>query len=284
MKITFLGTGTSNGVPVIGCECEVCRSTDQHDKRLRSSILIEFDDSDSSQVSADGRNYKLDEDSILAAPQSSATRLLIDCGPDFREQMMELPYGPIHALLVTHEHYDHVGGIDDFRPFCVFNTIDIYGEPLVVQHLEERLPYCFGPGKYPSAPKLQLNAILPNEPLKIRGIEILPLRVMHGRLPILGFRIGDFAYITDMSEMPDETFAKLQGLDTLVVNALRKTPHPTHQSVGEAIDLVQRLAPRRAYLTHLAHSAGLHADSAALLPPNISFAYDGLVIETSDPQ
>lgn len=279
MKITFLGTGTSNGVPVIGCECEVCRSKDPRDKRLRSSILIEFDDENPSPAFADGRNYKLDEDSILATPQSYATRILIDCGPDFREQMMHQSYGPIHALLVTHEHYDHVGGIDDFRPFCVFNTIDIFGEPLVVQHLEERLPYCFGPSKYPSAPKLRLNTLLPNEALCIRGIEILPLRVMHGKLPILGFRIGNFAYITDMSEMPDETFLQLQGLDTLVVNALRKSPHPTHQSIAEAVALVERLAPRRAFFTHLAHSAGLHAESAALLPPNVSFAYDGLEIE-----
>lgn len=280
MKITFLGTGTSNGVPVIGCQCEVCQSRDSHDKRLRSSIMIEFDSEPSSagDERAVGHSYKLDEDSILAVPDSASTRILIDCGPDFREQMLHQPYGPVHALLVTHEHYDHVGGIDDFRPFCVFNTINIYGEPLVVQHLEERLPYCFGPGKYPSAPKLQLNAILPGQQLVINGVEIMPLRVMHGKLPILGFRIGKFAYITDMSTMPDETFNQLQGLDTLVVNALRKNPHPTHQSIDEAVELIGRLKPRRAYLTHLAHSAGLHAESKAMLPANVEFAYDGLQI------
>lgn len=279
MKITFLGTGTSNGVPVIGCECATCRSTDPRDKRLRSSVLIEFDDSTDIPPQPNATAYKLDEDSILTSTNLNKTRILIDCGPDFRQQMLEQPYGPIHALLVTHEHYDHVGGIDDFRPYCIFNTIDIYGEPLVVKHLEERLPYCFGPGKYPSAPKLQLNAILPNQPLSIRGVEIMPLRVMHGKLPILGFRIGKMAYITDMSTMPEETFMQLQGLDTLIVNALRKTPHPTHQSVDEAVELIGRLKPRRAYLTHLAHSAGLHAESEKLLPAGIEFAYDGLCIE-----
>lgn len=278
MKVTFLGTGTSNGVPVIGCQCEVCRSQDAHDKRLRSSIMLEFDDVSQEAEVMPGKSYKLDEDSILATSQSNATRILIDCGPDFRQQMLKQKYGPVHALLVTHEHYDHVGGIDDFRPFCVFDTINIYGEPLVVRHLEERLPYCFGPGKYPSAPKLQLNAITPYNPLIVRGIEIMPLRAMHGRLPILGFRIGSFAYITDMLTMPNESFEMLKGLDTLVVNALRVSQHPTHQSIAEAVRLIDKLKPRQAYLTHLAHSAGLHAQSSSNLPPNVAFAYDGLVL------
>lgn len=282
MKITFLGTGTSNGVPVIGCECEVCRSTDSRDKRLRSSVLLKFESSDVEQSSSNQSpdaarsSYKLDEDSVLASPTNVGVRILIDCGPDFRQQMLSQPYGPIHALLVTHEHYDHVGGIDDFRPFCVFNTINIYGEPLVVQHLEERLPYCFGAQRYPSAPKLQLNVIMPNTEIDVSGIRIMPLRVMHGRLPILGFRIGRFAYITDMSTMPSETKNQLYDLDLLVVNALRKNPHPTHQSIDEAISLIAELNPKRAYLTHLAHSAGLHAESFFFLPGNIRFAYDGL--------
>lgn len=280
MKLTFLGTGTSNGVPVIGCGCEVCHSSDSRDVRLRSSVLLDFSPSEAANVpKVVSGNYRMDEDTVYATVRSANTRILIDCGPDFRQQMMRQPYGPVHALLVTHEHYDHVGGIDDFRPFCVFNTIPIYGEPLVIQHLAERLPYCFGAQKYPSAPALELHAIEPAKPVSIRGIEILPLRVMHGRLPILGFRIGRFAYITDMSTMPAATAGQLHGLDTLVVNALRKNPHPTHQNIDEAIALVESLKPRCAYFTHLAHSAGLHADSEALLPANIRFAYDGLQID-----
>ena len=279
MLLTFLGTGTSNGVPVIGCECEVCKSADPRDRRLRSSVLLEFQAGEVAMPPVTvGGEYRLDEDSLLVAPGSASLRILIDCGPDFRQQMLGQPYGPIHALLVTHEHYDHVGGIDDIRPFCVFGSIPIYGEPLVVRHLAERMPYCFGESRYPSAPKLQLHTIAPFQPLQIKGVEIMPLRVMHGKLPILGFKIGRFAYITDMSALPEETVTHLYGLDTLVVNALRRQPHPTHQSIAEAADLIRQLKPRRAYITHLAHSAGLHAESPSLLPDNTVFAYDGLQV------
>lgn len=282
MKITILGSGTSNGVPLIGCRCKVCTSTDPHDHRLRSSVLIELDKSESTPpplvASQIGKGYRMDQDSIMASPVDGLTRILIDCGPDFRQQMLRQPYGPIHAVLVTHEHYDHVGGIDDLRPFCIFNSVHVYGESKVIRHLHDRLPYCFGPGKYPSAPKLELLEISPYNPLTVCGVEVMPLRVIHGKLPILGFRIGRFAYITDMLSMPDETFNMLQGLDTLIVNALRFKPHPTHQNITQALELIARLKPSHAFLTHLAHSAGLHADSLSFLPDNVRFAYDGMQI------
>jgi phosphoribosyl 1,2-cyclic phosphate phosphodiesterase len=250
MKVTLLGTGTSSGVPVVGCRCEVCRSTDPRDHRWRSSAMIE----------------------------EGGKRILIDCGPDFRSQMLAVPYARIDAVLVTHEHYDHVGGLDDLRPFCVFGSVNIYGEKLCIKHIRERMPYCFGADKYPSAPDLVLNEIEPYKSFRIGETRIVPVRVMHGRMPILGYRMGRFAYITDMKTLPEESLPYLQGVDTLVVNGLRHTPHPTHQSIEEAVEFVRRLGNPATYLTHLAHSAGLHARSTEFLPDNVHFAYDGEII------
>ena len=251
MKITFLGTGTSTGVPQMGCTCAVCTSDDPHDRRLRTSALVESD---------------------------GGKHILIDCGPDFRQQMLALDFRPIDAVLITHEHYDHVGGLDDLRPLSVFGNVDVYAEDFCATHLEERIPYCFAENKYPGVPQIRLHRIRPGEEFRIGDAGILPLRVMHGRLPILGFRIGPLAYITDMKTLPPDQLPLLQGIRTLVVNGLRHTPHNTHQTIAEAIELSEQLGRPRTFLIHMGHSAGLHRDSHLFLPSHASLAYDGLSI------
>ena len=251
MKITFLGTGTSCGVPEIGCHCPVCTSTDPRDKRLRSSALIE----------------------------TQGERILIDCGPDFRQQMLPLPFAPISGILLTHEHYDHMGGIDDLRPFCRFGSVTIWSEAYVNAAIRQRIPYCFAEHKYPGIPQINLKEVQAFQPLHIGKVEVLPLRVIHGKLPILGFRIEQMAYLTDCLTVPAETKAELRNIDTLIVSALRDKPHPTHQTLSEALALIEELQPRRAYLIHPSHEIGLHAAVQAKLPANVQLAYDGLEIE-----
>ena len=253
MKITLLGTGTSSGVPLLGCTCEVCTSTRPYDRRQRSCALIE----------------------------TEGKRILIDCGPDIRQQLLAQPFGPIDAVLVTHEHYDHVGGLDDLRAFCKFGPLHIYGEAPCLAHIRERMAYCFGDSKYPSAPTLELHEITPLEPLPLDGTVILPLRVMHGTMPILGYRIGLFAYITDMKTMPDPSVEALKGTKFLVVNGLRHKPHDTHQTIEEAVTFIRRTGIPQARLIHLAHTAGLHDESSKYLPTNIRFGYDGETIVLS---
>mgnify|MGYP003289971344 FL=1 len=256
MKITLLGSGTSTGVPEIGCTCPVCTSSDPRDNRLRCSGLIEVD----------------------------GVRILMDCGPDFREQMNRLDdFKPIDAVLVTHEHYDHVGGLDDLRPFCRFRDIPVYAEDYMAQHLRERIPYCFTQHPYPGVPRITLAAIAPGVPFHVSNaegtqVEVLPIRVMHGKLPILGYRIGNFAWITDMLTMPESEYEHLQGLEVLVMNALRPQPHGTHQSISEALENVERLAPKETYFIHMSHHVGLHEEAEKQLPPHVHFAYDGLTI------
>lgn len=250
MNVRFLGTGTSTGVPQIGCRCEVCSSRGERDKRLRSSVRIEVGD----------------------------TLLLIDCTPDFRQQMMGLPYRKIDGCLFTHEHYDHVGGIDDLRPFSRFGTIDLYMEAYLEEVIKERMPYCFTPYGYKGVPDINIKRINSREPFYVGTVEITPIRVMHYKLPILGFRIGDFAYLTDVKTIPADELDKLQGLDTLVMSALRKTEHISHQTLEEAIKLIQKINPHTTYLTHLSHEMGFHATVEEELPENIFLAYDGLEV------
>ena len=250
MKITFLGTGTSTGVPEIGCECIVCKSKDSKDNRLRSSVLIEVNDK----------------------------RILIDATPDFRAQMMKLPFRKLDGVLISHEHYDHVGGLDDMRPFGQFGEIDIYAEKNVSKALKSRIPYCFMPVQYAGIPNLRVIEIT-TKPFMIEDIEIIPIRVMHHNLPILGFRIGDFAYLTDVKTVPEEELHKLGDLKILVVSALRKSKHISHQNLDEAIDLIHKINPEMTYLTHLSHQMGLHSVTEQELESSTFIAYDGLKIE-----
>lgn len=251
MKLTFLGTGTSKGVPEIGCTCPTCLSTDKRDKRLRVSALVETDEA----------------------------RILIDCGPDFRMQMLGIPFDRIDGVLLTHEHYDHTGGIDDLRPFGIFGDIDVFADELTHCHLRERLPYFFREVLYPGVPRLLFHTVQPHTTFHIKGVEVVPLQVMHGKLPILGFRIGKLGFVTDMTEAPEETIKQLTGVDTLVIGALRQRPHATHQTIDEAIEVARSVGARETYLIHMNHEAGLHAETDAQLPEHVHLAYDGLEIE-----
>ena len=251
MQITFLGTGTSTGIPQIGCTCPVCTSANPKDNRLRTSAV----------VSVNGKN------------------ILIDCGPDFRQQVLRAGIGRIDAVLITHIHYDHTGGIDDLRPFGGKHTLPIYLEPSVAEGIRTRLPYCFGDHLYPGVPNIRLQEI-GIEPFSIEDIEVTPIRVMHYKLPILGYRIGGLVYITDALTIPDEEYAKMKQVDVLVINALRKQPHLSHQTLDEALRVIERVQPREAYLVHMSHHMGLTAEVEKELPPHVHFAYDGLVVES----
>ncbi len=252
MKIKLLGTGTSTGVPELGCACEVCTSGDPHDSRLRCSALLE-----------DGN-----------------TRLLIDCGPDFRTQMLCEPFKKIDAVILTHKHYDHVAGLDDLRPFCRGREIPVFAERETEMQVRNIFPYCFTEQKYPGVPNLQLQTIYAGEGFKVGNIDILPIRVFHGVLPILGYRFGKLAYITDMSYIEPCELEKLMGVEILIMNALRYSkPHKTHQTVLEALKIADYLKPHATYFTHIMHHMGLHSKIEKCLPQGVYLGYDGLVIE-----
>jgi phosphoribosyl 1,2-cyclic phosphate phosphodiesterase len=192
--------------------------------------------------------------------------------------MLRVPFDRLDGVLLTHEHYDHTGGIDDLRPFAIFGDIDVYADELTHRHLRERLPYFFREVLYPGVPRLLFHTVEPLIPFSIKDVEIVPLQVMHGKLPILGYRIGTLGFVTDMTDAPEETIDKLRGVDTLVIGALRQQPHATHQTIDEAIAVARCVGAREVYLIHMSHEAGLHAETDALLPEGIHLAYDGLVI------
>ena len=251
MKLTFLGTGTSCGVPTIGCQCYTCSSTDAHDKRLRCSALIE----------------------------TESTRILIDCGPDFRQQIMSQPFRKIDGILTTHAHYDHMGGMDDIRPYCQFGEINVYADPIARQGMLQMLPYCFAEHRYPGVPAIQLHEIHKHEAFRIGDLDIVPFEVMHHDLPILGYRIGPLAYITDMKTIDEREIPYILGCNTLVVNALRQKPHHSHQTLDDAVAFARRIGARQTWLIHSSHDIGRHAEVNASLPSDIQMAYDGQVIE-----
>ena len=251
MQLIFLGTGTSTGVPSIGCRCAACTSMDVRDRRLRASALLQVD----------GRN------------------LLIDCGPDFRQQILRMDSPELSALLVTHYHYDHVGGVDDLRPYCAGREegFPIYCRKEVADTLRRTVPYGFADERYPGAPVFAIHQV-DNATFSVDGIEVTPLPVMHNKLPIIGFRVGRLAYITDAKTISDTTMRLLQGVDTLVVNALRVKEHFSHFNLKEALDVVERVSPRVAYFTHMSHDMGPHAEASRRLPAGVNLAYDGLTV------
>lgn len=249
IKVTILGSGTSKGVPELLCRCETCMSKNPKDKRMRASVLVE----------------------------TMGVRILIDPSPDFREQAMRNDIGHIDAVLITHEHYDHVGGIDDLRPYCFWGPLDMYCRADVNDALHRRLDYCFKSHLYPGVPSFRMHKV-ENHPFFIKGVRIEPVEAHHGKLPIYGYRIGKFAYVTDAKTISEEEREKLLGLDVLIINALRWRDHFAHLSIEEALELVRELKPRRTYLTHLCHEVGRHDDFAARLPEGVEPAYDGMRI------
>jgi len=251
LKVTFLGTGTSQGIPIIGSQHPVCLSTNPKDKRLRVSVLLEWGD----------------------------FTILIDCGPDFRQQLLRTNCTRIDAVLFTHEHSDHTAGIDDLRPFYFRQgNLPIYAHQRVLDALKKRFDYIFRTdNKYPGVLTLDTNAIQ-NTPFFVHNKKVMPIEVLHHKLPIFGFRMGDFAYITDAKTVPESEIEKLKNLDVLVVNALREKPHLSHFNLDEALAFINRIGPKKAYLTHISHHMGFHDEVQKKLPKSVFLAYDQLEI------
>jgi len=252
MKITFLGTGTSTGVPVVACNCEVCTSADPRDKRYRTSIML----------------------------SEANSNIVVDCGPDFRIQMLKHKVEDIDALVFTHAHRDHIAGLDDIRAYnyILHKSIDIYGSQVTLDSIKEQFPYIFIPGRYFGAPQLNLHPIT-EEPFSIGNFNFIPILVMHQDMKVFGYRINDFTYITDANHIAPEELEKVRGSKVIVINALRNSRHVSHYSLGEALDILDDLKPERAYLTHISHFLGKYAVVEEKLPKWAHLAYDGLQIE-----
>lgn len=252
MKITFLGTGTSQGIPVIGSDHPVCLSKNPKDKRLRVSVLISWDD----------LNY------------------VIDCGPDFRQQMLMHRVPHLDGILFTHEHADHTAGIDDIRPFFFMQgDIPIYAHERVLQSLQRRFDYIFADiDRYPGAPAVKVHKVINNKPFKLGALEVLPIEAAHNRLQVFGYRFGDFAYLTDVKSIKDEEIVKIKGIKILVINALRVRSHHSHFNLEEALVFIEKVKPQKAYLTHISHLLGFHDEVEKELPEGVYLAFDNLVL------
>jgi len=254
LKLTFLGTGTSQGVPIIGSDHPVCLSDNPKDKRLRSAAIIEWE----------GKNY------------------VIDCGPDFRMQMLNNNVKHINAILFTHEHTDHIIGLDDIRPFFYRQKFDIpiYAEKNVMEALERRFHYILDQNHvYPGKPKVDPHLIVPDQPICFEQHQVMPIRVMHSQLPIVGFKFDQLIYLTDVKTVPESSLHYFEKIEVLVVNALRNEEHHGHFTLQEALAFVDKVKPKKAYLTHISHLLGFHDEVEASLPPNVHLAYDGLTLE-----
>jgi phosphoribosyl 1,2-cyclic phosphate phosphodiesterase len=252
MIVTFLGTGTSQGVPIICCECAVCKSNNPKDNRLRSSILIE----------------------------SETTKVIIDAGPDFRQQLLRKNLKTLDAVVFTHEHKDHIAGLDEVKAFNYFNKMKmpVYATERVQAALKREFAYIFSEEKYPGIPEIDLHTIT-EEPICINDITLLPIDVIHYKMPVKSYRIGNFTYITDANYISESEKEKIKGSEIIVVNALRKEPHLSHYTFAEAIELMKELNPKKAYFTHISHQLGLHQEVSQELPDFIELAYDGLQIK-----
>lgn len=254
-KAIFLGTGTSQGIPVIACNCEVCLSENSYDKRLRTSLMLTIE----------GRN------------------IVIDTGPDFRQQMLREQVESLEAVLFTHEHKDHIAGMDDIRAFNYRSKspMEIYASDLVEIGLKKEFHYVFGDFNYPGIPQVNLNRI-GDEPFTVLGEKIIPINVLHYKLPVKAFRVRDFSYVTDANHIADKEMEKLKGTRHLVINALRKTEHVSHFNLQQALEIIEEIGPEKAYLTHLSHLMGKHEDVMKELPSNVQIAHDGLAIDLNE--